>query len=169
RATIPSIVHHVQVKGKKSRISFEKFALMADIHLVLNNIKEKDYTCDTADGRPIDRINCLARISRIVCADLEMLDENEILNIAKQIYDAQIKIISKAIAQVSKNYKINTPHAFPVIVLGLGGEILGAKAAKQLGFNNIIRLSDIYSKEESKVAPSLAVAYMLGKKMEELS
>ncbi|NHI94146.1 MAG: hypothetical protein EAX96_16770 [Candidatus Lokiarchaeota archaeon] len=165
RATIPSIIHNLEIKGKKSRISFEKFALMADIHLVLNHISEQEYTCETADDRPKNYLNSLARISRVVCADNEMLKEEEILNLAKQLYEAQVKIIKDAIEQVIEKYQAFQDRNFPIVVLGLGGKILGEIAAKRLGFININYLSNILGDEGSKVAPSVAVAFMLGDKM----
>jgi len=161
RSTIPSILHYLNVKGKKSRISFEKFALIADVHLVLHNITSKEYTCETADDRPNDYNNSLARISRIVCADTEMLTENEILQLAQQIHDAQVEMIKEGIQQVTKRIGQLDNKKYPIVVLGLGGKILAEKAAKDLGFNNIIRLSEMIGEESSNIAPSLSVAYML--------
>jgi len=166
RSTIPSILHYLNVKGKKSRISFEKFALIADVHLVLNNISEKEYTCETADDRPNDYENSLARISRIVCADTEMLKENEILDLAKQIYKAQVEMIKEAIQQVTNRLGDIINNELPIVVLGLGGTILAEKAARELGFNNIIKLSEMIGEDGSNVAPSLSVAYMLASKLE---
>ena len=70
RATIPSITHHVPYKGKKIRVSFEKFALISDVHRILNNILEEEYINDTADNRSKSLENCYARLSRVVCMDL---------------------------------------------------------------------------------------------------
>ncbi len=51
RATIPSITHFVPYKDKMVRISFEKFALVSDVHRILNTISETEYINDTADNR----------------------------------------------------------------------------------------------------------------------
>lgn len=51
RATIPSITHFLPYKDKMVRISFEKFALVSDVHRILNNISEEEYINDTADNR----------------------------------------------------------------------------------------------------------------------
>jgi len=166
RSTIPSILHYLNIRGKKSRISFEKFALIADVHLVLKNISEKEYTCETADDRPNDYKNSLARISRIICADTEMLKENEILDLAKQIYKAQKEMIKEAIQQVTNRHGDTIKNDSPIVVLGLGGRILAEKAALELGFNNIIKLSDMIGEDGSNIAPSLSVAYMLANKLE---
>ena len=42
RATIPSITHHVPYLGKPIRVSFEKFALIADVNRILGHISEKE-------------------------------------------------------------------------------------------------------------------------------
>ena len=58
RATIPSITHFVPYKEKLVRISFERFALISDIHRILNNITEKEYINDTADNRSKSLNDC---------------------------------------------------------------------------------------------------------------
>ncbi|MFX1381306.1 MAG: hydantoinase/oxoprolinase family protein, partial [Promethearchaeota archaeon] len=73
RATIPSITHFVPFKGEMIRISFEKFALISDVHRILNNISEQQYINDTADNRSKSIDDCYARLSRIICADIDMI------------------------------------------------------------------------------------------------
>ncbi|MFX1236901.1 MAG: hydantoinase/oxoprolinase family protein, partial [Promethearchaeota archaeon] len=78
RATIPSITHFIPYKGKDVRISFEKFALIADIHRILGNISEKEYTIDTADNRSRSIEDCYARLARVICLDKDTISHDEL-------------------------------------------------------------------------------------------
>ncbi len=95
RATIPSITHHVPYKNTMVRISFEKFALISDIHRVLNHISEEEYINDTADNRSKSIEDCYARIARTICMDLESITKNDLDRIAQYIYEKQLIIISR--------------------------------------------------------------------------
>ena len=91
RTNVAAIVHSIPVKGGVAGVSSELFALSADVHLVLGNISERQYSCETADRRGKTLPEALARIARIVCADTEMLSQEEIIDIAKYIYGQQIR------------------------------------------------------------------------------
>jgi len=161
RATIPSIIRKVSVKGKNCRISFEKFALIADVHLILGNITRKQYNCDTADGRENDLENAYARLSRIVCADIEMLTKEEIKEIAKEIYLQQLEQIKDGIKQVVGTIENAQDLRFPIVVTGLGKDFLAKKAVTDLGYKKIIDFDSLIGGEGALVAPSISIAQML--------
>jgi len=160
RATIPSIVHKVPFHGKMCPISFEKFALIADVHLLLDHITPVEYTCETADGREKTKSDALARLARIICADTNMLSEHEIYIIAAYIYERQLDQIRESITQVlmtHKGYDLTTP----VVITGLGGEFLGRKITEQIGFQKIISLEEELGYQGSIAAPAVAIAILL--------
>ncbi|NVM03007.1 MAG: H4MPT-linked C1 transfer pathway protein [Candidatus Helarchaeota archaeon] len=161
RATIPSIVRTVEIKGKPCRISFEKFALVADAHLILGNITRDEYKCDTADGRDNDLENSYARLARVVCADIEMFSKEEIENIAEEIYEKQLEQIKDGLIQVTQKYKITPDMDFPVVVTGLGKDFLARKAAEDLSYKKIIDFDSLIGGEGALVAPSISIAKML--------
>ncbi|MEM1545805.1 MAG: hydantoinase/oxoprolinase family protein [Candidatus Methanomethylicia archaeon] len=158
RTNVATIISKVPVRGRYARVSSELFALTGDVHLVLNNIKEEDYTTETADGRGKTRTECLARIARIVCADVDMLSERDIINIAKYIYDKQIEQIAEGIHQVYTRIIEECVEEPPILTMGLGEKILARKAAERLGLSRIVCLSDIFGREISIATPSAAVA-----------
>ena len=90
RTNVAAIVQSIPVHDDIAGVASELFALSADVHLVLGNITEKQYTCETADGRGKSMPEAFSRLARVVCADTEMLCTQEILNIAKHIYEKQI-------------------------------------------------------------------------------
>ena len=167
RTEIPSITHEVPYKNQFCRISSEKFALSADIHLVLEHINESDYKSDTADNRAKNRKDSLARIARIICADLEMLSENEIIDIAKYIYSKQIDQIYAALKQIITLMDYPNVLKLPIIVTGLGSDFLAKIVASKVGFDNIINLNQILGHEGGIVAPSAAIAFLLEENIKE--
>ncbi|MFX1447695.1 MAG: hydantoinase/oxoprolinase family protein [Promethearchaeota archaeon] len=161
RATIPSIAHFVPYKGSMIRISFEKFALVSDVHLVLNNISEEEYLNDTADNRSKSLDDCYSRLSRILCMDSDSISKEELYNIAKYIYDEQIEIVKTEITQFMKQLNIRTtefresPH---FIITGLSAEFLIKKSLKELGYDNISSYEEITKIPDNISSSAFAVA-----------
>ena len=161
RATIPSITHFVPYKGSIVRISFEKFALISDVHRILNNIDEKDYINDTADNRSKSLDDCYARLSRILCMDSDTISKEELVNIAKYIYDQQLEIVKTEIAQFMKQLNIRTtefresPH---FVITGLSAEFLIKKSLKELGYNDISSYEEITKIPDNISSSAFAIA-----------
>ena len=72
----------VPLNGEFVRVSSELFAITADVQMVLGNIKKDDYSCDTPDGAGKSKLDCMRRLSRIICGDLNMLSQSDIEKIA---------------------------------------------------------------------------------------
>lgn len=68
-----TIVDRVPLQDKWFRVASELFAVTADVHRVLGNIRESDYTCSTPDGAGKSVEECMLRIARVLCADLELI------------------------------------------------------------------------------------------------
>lgn len=161
RATIPSITHFVPYKGKEIRISFEKFALIADVHRILGNISEEEYNCDTADNRSKSIDDCYARLSRIICGDTDMINQEDLNIIAEFIYFDQIKIISDEIQEFMRNLTNRLPHLLEnplFIITGLGENFLIKIVLESLGYNNILSFSDLVEFPDKIKSSAIAVA-----------
>ena len=163
RTPIPAIVRTLTYHGRTCRVSSEKFALSADVHLVLGHITEDEYTCDTSDGRGTGRRDSLARIARTICADTEMLTEEEIGDLARKVYDGQLEDIAGGLSQVAERLQIarQSRKAFPITVAGLGRSFLASEAARRAGFTKIISIEDFLDARSAVIAPSAAAAIML--------
>jgi len=161
RATIPSITHFVPYKGKMVRISFEKFALISDVHRILNNIREEEYINDTADNRSISLDDCYARLSRIICMDIDTITKEELNNIAQYIYKEQKNIIktelSLFIEELLRRFTEfrNSPH---FIITGLSAEFLIKNSLLELGFDNISSYEFITKIPDNISSSAFAVA-----------
>ena len=161
RATIPSITHFVPYKGNLVRISFEKFALISDVHRILNNISEKDYINDPADNRSKSLNDCYARLSRMICMDLESISKEDLDLIAKFIYKKQLNIILREI----KEFMDVLLNRFPefekepkFVVTGLAGDFLIRKALQELGYDNILSYEKITQIPDHISSSAFAVA-----------
>jgi probable H4MPT-linked C1 transfer pathway protein len=166
RTNVAAIVQSVPLRGGVASISSELFALSADIHLVLGNITEEDYTTETADGRGKTDSEALARLSRVVCADTELLTNREIIEMAKYIYCRQIKQIAKGLKKVYANVKQRDEDKIPVVVTGLGKDFLARKAAESAKVDAIIDQDKLMHAEASLATPAFGVALMTANKLE---
>lgn len=161
RATIPSITHFVPYKEKMVRISFEKFALVSDVHRILKNITEAEYINDTADNRSKSINDCYARLARIICMDIDSFSIKELDVIAQYIYDKQIEIISHEIQEFLKDLTKRLPEFRddPSFVLtGLSTDFLIRNTLKKLGFNNILDYERITNIPDHISSSAFAVA-----------
>ena len=166
RTNVAAIVNSIPVKGGIARFSSELFALSGDVHLILGNINEEDYSVETADGRGTTSIEAMARLARVVCADIEMLDEEEIVEMANYIYEAQVEQIADGLKQVYDRMKSRIKMNVPIVVAGLGRNFLAGKAAQKTGFQEIIDLGELLGVDAAVVSTSVGVALMVASKLE---
>jgi uncharacterized hydantoinase/oxoprolinase family protein len=131
----------------------------------LGNIKEEDYSSETADGKGKSRKEALARLARVVCADTEMLSESEILEIATYVYLQQIAQITKGLAKVYKRLKTNGQGTVPAVITGLGKNFLARKAAEKAGIAKIVDMDELLP-GSALASPAAGVALMAATKLE---
>lgn len=157
RTNIATFLDKVELNGKEYRVASELFAQTADVYMILGLISEDDYVCDTFDGESKSKIDCAKRIARVVCADLEMLSEGEITEMAKFIHQKQIEQIADGLKQVHETQGLDL-----IITTGLGKDILDKPAAELLGLE-VKSMGDILTDEECVVAPAVGTAIMMDK------
>jgi probable H4MPT-linked C1 transfer pathway protein len=153
RTNLAYLTDSLEMAVGKCRVSSELFATTADVYLLLGDISEEIYTCETADGAGKSKTDAMRRIARVVCADLTEISPDEIYRIAEQIREKQVTLLSEAIAQVAEKNKLST-----IVSAGLG-EFLIRAAAKRLGFE-CISVAQRWGEEISKVFPAYAAARM---------
>jgi probable H4MPT-linked C1 transfer pathway protein len=166
RTNVAAIVSSVPLREGTARVSSELFAQSGDAHLVLGNISEEEYTTETADGRGKTRGEALARLARVVCADSEMLAEEEIVQIARYVHGKQVEQVAEGLSQVCSRVKSLTTAEIPVAVTGLGKDFLARTAAQSLGVDEIIDLGELAPNDAVKMSPAVGVALMVASKLE---
>lgn len=157
RTNLASFLDKIELNGKTYRVASELFAQTADVYTVLDLISEDDYICDTFDGEGKSKIDCARRIARVVCADLEMLSMDDIVEMSKFIHQKQIKQIADGLKQV-----VETQNLDLIVTTGLGKDILDKPAAELLGLK-VKSMGDILTDDECTVAPAVGTAVMMEK------
>jgi len=161
RATIPSITHFLPYKDKMVRISFEKFALVSDVHRILKNISETEYINDTADNRSKTLNDCYARLARMICMDLESISLKELDKIAKYIYNKQIEMISNDIKEFMDNLnqrQLEYDQDSIFVITGLSAGFLIKEVLRRLGYGNIRSFEQITGIPDQISSSAYAVA-----------
>ena len=166
RTNVAAIVKSVPLRDSVARVSSELFVQSGDVHMVLGNITEAEYTTETADGRGKTKREAMARLARIVCADIEMLTEEEIVQIAKYIYNKQVDQVIEGLNQVYSRARSLTTAKIPVVVTGLGKDFLAKTAAQRLRVERIIDLSKLMPNDVVMASPAAGVALMTASKLE---
>jgi probable H4MPT-linked C1 transfer pathway protein len=166
RTNVAAIVNSIPFRGGVARVSSELFAQSGDAHLVLGNITEEEYTVETADGRGKTGTEAMARLARVVCADSEMLTEQEIVQIAKYIYDKQIEQVADGLSQVYARIETCAKAKIEAVITGLGKDFLARKAALQVGIDEIIDLNELVQSDIATVSTAVGVAMMAASKLE---
>lgn len=157
RTNLASFLDKIEFNGKKYRVASELFAQTADVYRVLGLISEDDYVCDTFDGESKSKTDCAKRIARVVCADLEMLSMDDIIEISEFIHQKQIEQIADGLNQVHKTQNLDL-----IITTGLGKDILDKPAAELLGLE-VKSMGDILTDDECVVAPAVGTSVMMNK------
>ena len=157
RTNLASFLDKIELNGKEYRVASELFAQTADVYMVLDLITEDDYICDTFDGEGKSKIDCARRIARVVCADLEMLSMEDIVEMSEVIHQKQIAQIADGLKQV-----VETQGLDLIVTTGLGKDILDRPAAELLGLK-VKSMGDILSDDECTVAPAVGTAVMMEK------
>jgi probable H4MPT-linked C1 transfer pathway protein len=128
RTNLAAIAPRVPVRGGWCPVSSESFAISADVHLVLGRLAPEAYDCPTPDGRPATVAFARERVARLVCADVEQLDGDEIDAIAAYLAGEQVRQIEDAARRVQRPL----PPDAPVVAVG-SGSFLGREVAARLG------------------------------------
>jgi probable H4MPT-linked C1 transfer pathway protein len=161
RTNVCAIVDRVPYKGLWARVSSERFALSGDVHLALGFIKSEDYTTETADNRGKSLGEAIARLSRVPCADSKMLTMQEVVEIARYIYEAQVFKVFEALIQIrSWLASIGADlDSFVIMVAGVGKR-LALEASERAGFKQFVDVDDVIGEKISPVLPAYAAALM---------
>jgi hypothetical protein len=157
RTPVCAAVRSVPLRGRMCRVAAEVFAVAADAHLWLGQIGEADYSCETPDGRGRTRHEAGARLARMVCADLEILDEDDLTSIARHVDRIQVRQITGGLRQVLRRLRPVRPS---VAVLAGPGTFLSGRAAMAAGLTPTADAS-LCGPAASSCGPAVAVARLL--------
>ncbi len=167
RTSVSELVQELPYKGQIATVCREYFATIGDVNLLLGKIGPSEYSVDTADGRGKTIQEAAARLARTVCSSLELMNIQEVKELARYVYLMTIVKIAQALLQVRTWLaSINVPvEELPLVTAGIG-EFMLEDAGKLAGFSKIISIDDIVREpvKVSPVLPSYACAKMMWEK-----
>ena len=108
----------------------------------------------------------MARLARVVCSDINMLTEQEIVDMAQFVYDRQVEQIVGGLKQVYERIKTPIQEKLMVVTTGLGRNFLARKAAEKSGFSKVIDISELVGAEAVVASTSVGVAFMVANSLE---
>jgi (4-(4-[2-(gamma-L-glutamylamino)ethyl]phenoxymethyl)furan-2-yl)methanamine synthase len=153
RTNLAAIAPRVPVRGGWCPVASEYFAISGDVHVVLGHLPPEAYDCPTPDGRPATTAFARERIARLVCSDVDQLDEGEIDAIAAFLHGEQLRQLEQAALRAQRPL----PAEAPVVAVG-SGAFLGREVAERLGR----AVADgPWSATHGEVAPAVALAALL--------
>jgi len=161
RTNVAALVDKVPLDDSLYRVASELFTISADIHLVLGNIQKKDYTCHTPDGAGTGHEECMRRIARVLCSDLDVLSPRDIKSISKYIHQKQVETVSEALLEVAERNDREE-----VVTTGLGMDIIGKKASALAGLPSV-GMDKLLTKEQCVVAPAVGTAVLMEEYLQE--
>src|SRR5829696_7091654 len=153
RTNLAAIAPHVPVRGRWCPVSSEYFAISADVQLVLGHLAPEAYDCPTPDGRPAEVAFARERIARLVCSDVDQLEDDEIDAIAAFLHGEQVRQIEEAARRVEAQG--------PVVAVGAGA-FMAREVAARLG--RAVAPAP-WGSTGAEMAPAAALAALLGARL----
>jgi (4-(4-[2-(gamma-L-glutamylamino)ethyl]phenoxymethyl)furan-2-yl)methanamine synthase len=142
-------------------VAHEVFATTIDAYVLLGDLPENPKFKFTSDNRPATREFAHDRLARAVCADRTTFSSQDALQAAKAIREAQVELMSKALA------KVLARQASPptTIVISGRGEFLAWRLISKLKLTAaVISLNDELGGLVSRCAPAHALAVLASEK-----
>ncbi|MBP7410237.1 MAG: H4MPT-linked C1 transfer pathway protein [Methanoculleus sp.] len=124
RTNVATLLSSVTLDGTVTPVSTEYFAASADAHLVLGHIAPADYACPAPDNGEKTVDAALRRLARVVCADIDEIGKSGALQVARQFWEVQRRVIVRAVGRA-----LFQSDAGRVITAGIGADLF----ARELG------------------------------------
>jgi (4-(4-[2-(gamma-L-glutamylamino)ethyl]phenoxymethyl)furan-2-yl)methanamine synthase len=156
RTNLAAVAPRVPVRDGSCPVASELFAISADVHVILGHIPPGAYTCPTPDGRPTTLEFARERVARLVCADGDEMDAEEMDAIAAFLHAEQVRQVEAAARRVSARLDGDPP----VVPLGAGA-FLVRETAERMG-REVVELP--WSAAEREAAPAAALAELLARR-----
>ena len=154
RTNIATFVDKVPVREEHANVSSELFTITADVYRILGYITEEEYTCDSPDNRKKDVTSCKRRLLRLICAQLEDFNDEEVLEIAHFVEDKQIEEISQNLHKI-----VTATGIQDIVITNYAKAPICKTAAEKLGLNTIL-LDDYFTNDTLNISPTVGAVQM---------
>ncbi len=146
----------VAFRGARCPLVPELFATMLDVSLVLGEVEEAPDDCETANGRPATRVHARERLARAICCDTTEVTEQEIDAIAREVADAHVERLGRAIDRT-----VAESGPFDHVLTSGSGSWLVERALERTALRDVrprIRLAELFDEATATAACARAVA-----------
>jgi probable H4MPT-linked C1 transfer pathway protein len=162
RTDVSAVAHEAIFGSRRQRLAAGRFATMADVRRITDELPEDLRDYETADGRGTSLEDCLARFARCFGRDRADAALEDWRKSAHVIADRQTAEISSAIAEVLTARPV--PDGAPVIAAGIGAPLIPPLAA-DLGrtcraFGDLIEVDEECRAWAKRCAPAVSVALL---------
>ncbi|MEA2069823.1 MAG: hydantoinase/oxoprolinase family protein [Asgard group archaeon] len=158
RTNVATIVSKISLHSKEIPVASELFATTGDVYFILGEITKKEFTTETVNNKPITKNYSSNRLARIICADTNMLNAEDICDIARQIKEQQFTKIQKALRIVQNRYINDYKFEPPLVLVGSGTQAIGIPLMKKIQAKKWTTLTDKFPKKLLEILPAFAVA-----------
>ena len=129
---------------------------------MLGHIKEVDYSCSSPNSYAFggqekaekSRLSALRRLARVVCSDLEELEEDGAVALAEQVKRTQVEVLCASLEKLKDTFGLET-----VVAAGTGDFIV--HEAADSAAMEFVSLAARYGKDVAATFPAYAVAKLL--------
>jgi probable H4MPT-linked C1 transfer pathway protein len=155
RTPICAVTNRLMWRGRQCPVAAELFATTADAYLLLNYIREQPSANWTADGRPLTWALARSRLGRMICADTAEFSDEDAIQAAISVRDAQVNQLRQAMMQVVAKmpWRPNT-----VVSSGAGEFLVPKLVLESLGRVPTVSLTSRLGREVAVAATAHALA-----------
>lgn len=163
RTPVMALVRRVPVHDRWQNVMAECFATAADVYRITGELGVTADLHETADQRGKSVPESMARLARMVGAEVGSGDANTWRTLADHIADRQLQMLERALARVTAGLE----QDLPITVVGTGaGEFLARKLAHRAGhqyagFADLFVVDGVARHDIDTCAPAVAVASLL--------
>jgi probable H4MPT-linked C1 transfer pathway protein len=157
RTPLCAVVRSLPWLGDECPVAAELFATTADAYLMLGETPEEPDNCDSADGQPRTWPLALARLARMVCADVDSFTAEDARQAAAAVRGAQLTQLQAAVEKVVS--RLDSPPR-TVILSGHGEFLLRHLLDRLLWRVDVLSLTEELGPAVSRCAPAHALAVL---------
>lgn len=157
RSPVCAVLPNAEFRETQIQLAQEWFATMGDVYLLLGETSPQVDDCETADGRPKTLPCANQRLSRMLCADFEELEEADVISIARQAAESQRRSIVSSVQKVlgREERRIST-----IVLSGQGESLLRKWLSLDYSQDSLISFGSLLGEDVSRCAPAFAVAML---------
>lgn len=167
RTPVCAITQKLAVWGHTVTTAAELFATVADAYVLLDLITENPDDRLTADQQPRTKVHARRRLARMVCADEDDLQPEEMISLAQQVARFHRDLLMKALFQARANQQQDKTAPWGGLILaGSGGWLLTELIAEySVETGPVVSLSGRLGPDLSEAACAYGAAVLLAERL----